>query len=663
MPNPERVYPKIETEFFTPSGGLDQVTPRLRLLPGFATDALNFEVDIDGGYRRIAGIDKWTPGTPPPSAMTYYTGTFSSNFVASFIYYLIGQVSGSTAILVWAVNSPSGVVATLANVQGGFVLGESVHLIDGNGAVQVADAGTVLQVPIPVSGATAKLQAEAILAAQALRRLQVCPVGWTQPDMTGVAPYGPILGVFELNDEVYAFRRSGVGAVTKLYVRTSLIIPETVLNLQWSEAPTFGSNTIPSITISLPEDPTAVKFETVTWNFYGSLRKRAYVVTGVSKAFWYDDTDGSTLGFHEITSPLGDSSLPDTPQHICVHRNRLFLSYKGVVMFSNAGVPDDFTAGELLGGSFEVGDDDVTGMVSIRSDPQNPALLVTTRRSTYIYYGEPASGNDQLLLYDSSVGGYAYTAQVVDQPIFASAFGVTKLAPAQTFGSFESATITHNIKKYMEERRGKAIGSVVVRSRNQYRIFFKDRSSLFITFANGKVAGTMPIRFDITPVCFWSSTLSDGTEQVLIGAEDGFIYQMDVGNSFAGNPIDFNLALAFNHQKAPRTRKTYKRVTLEVTGEGYAEFDYGYDLSYGTPDISGAPDRTVGDAVDPIGGRWDDATWDFGHWDGGDVAPIVIDSPGNGTNFSVRLRGHSALCAPFILSGVITHYIPRRLER
>src|ERR1700746_151582 len=51
-------------------GGLDLVTPSLRLQPGAVTDALNFEIAPFGGSTRIAGDERFD-GRGAPSDATF----------------------------------------------------------------------------------------------------------------------------------------------------------------------------------------------------------------------------------------------------------------------------------------------------------------------------------------------------------------------------------------------------------------------------------------------------------------------------------------------------------------------------------------------------------------------------------------------------------------
>jgi len=51
--------PPIKRKFINFDGGLDTETPPLRLETGYCYEAQNFECDINGGYSRIEGYERF----------------------------------------------------------------------------------------------------------------------------------------------------------------------------------------------------------------------------------------------------------------------------------------------------------------------------------------------------------------------------------------------------------------------------------------------------------------------------------------------------------------------------------------------------------------------------------------------------------------------------
>ena len=58
--------PQTQVAYHPLQGGLDLVSPVLNVQPGFLLDGINYEPDINGGYRRIPGYERYD-GQPSPS--------------------------------------------------------------------------------------------------------------------------------------------------------------------------------------------------------------------------------------------------------------------------------------------------------------------------------------------------------------------------------------------------------------------------------------------------------------------------------------------------------------------------------------------------------------------------------------------------------------------
>ena len=92
--------PKEKNDVVMLGGGLDQVTPRLELPPGFARRMINHECGINGGYARIRGYER-LDGQRSPSSVTYKLLpiiTFFSTPVVGVT--LSGGASGATGTII-----------------------------------------------------------------------------------------------------------------------------------------------------------------------------------------------------------------------------------------------------------------------------------------------------------------------------------------------------------------------------------------------------------------------------------------------------------------------------------------------------------------------------------------------------------------------------------
>ena len=97
---------------------------------------------------------------------------------------------------------------------------------------------------------------------------------------------------------------------------------------------------------------------------------------------------------------------------------------------------------------------------------------------------------------------------------------------------------------------------------------------------------------------------------------------------------------------------------MEVTGDSYAEFAFGYDLGYRTENIEQQLDSSS--ANDLRSAAWDSMFWDNFVWDGSDLAPNEIEVTGTAENMAIRISSVSAILKPFTVNTIIVHYTPRR---
>jgi hypothetical protein len=95
-----------------------------------------------------------------------------------------------------------------------------------------------------------------------------------------------------------------------------------------------------------------------------------------------------------------------------------------------------------------------------------------------------------------------------------------------------------------------------------------------------------------------------------------------------------------------------------MTGDAYAEFQFGYDLGYRSAYLS--QDIDSSHANDLRASYWDDFTWDEFVWDGSDIAPSEVEVKGTAENMAIRISSVSDIFEPFTVNSIIVHYTFRR---
>lgn len=606
----------IETSYFPLGGGLNLVTPALAIPPGMCIDAQNFVPEITGGYKRVGGYERFDGHTSPSDA-TYSVIDVTVTGAIAVGDTITGVTSAATAVVI---ASPSATTRVVTRVTGTFVDGETLN-------VSGAGQGTLDAAVSSNNAASPQLHAEyKNLAADEYRT-----------SISAVPGSGDVLGVWLYNDTVYAFRNASDGLSAKMYESTAA---------GWVEVVT-------GVTLS-----PGGRYEFVNYNFSGAAGGlKMYGCDGVNKAFQFDGTT-----FTQITT----TASPDTPSHIAGHRNRLFLAIKGSLFLSSPGAPTSGWA-NVGGSSGEIGvGDEITGIYSLPGDNQNGALAVFARNSTHILYGySTATWNLSPAAPDS--GGVAHTVQYVSAMLALDDRGVTLLQASQSFGNFEQATISRLVQPFITRRAGHAVASSVLRSQNQYRLYFDDGYALAFQIENRENKGVMPIYYPnpVTTIC--SGEYSTGEEVVFFGSDDGMVYQAEKGTSFDGADIECWVRLAFNPEKSPRVRKRWRRMVSDVRVPGYAELNFTYEMDYGDYGLSPAITQTseiVQTASTPGGGGfWDQFSWDEFTWDSELISPPRFDLTGTGKNISLLFYNYDDITEPFTMQGITLHYSPRRTER
>ena len=662
-------------------GGLDQVTPTLSLPPGVVRRAANFECSITGGYTRIAGYERFD-GRPNPSDANY--NLLLCTFVAtvSLGNTINGALSGATGVVIYV--DLSSIVITRET--GTFLAGEMVLVSSTNVATITA-----------VQGVSADGLTDATYRSLAADNYRA--------DITSIPGSGSVLGVSYYNGVVYAWRNNVGGTAAVLFKSSSSgwtavtlgkelsfntgaalisdgntvtgatsgatgVVARVVLQsgtfaagtaagrlILSSSTGTFasGENLTVSGGVKAKAGGTAVqitlapsgRYETVVANFGGGTANyKIYGADGVNRAFEFD---GTTF------VPIVTGMTVDTPNHIVFHKQHLFLSFGASLQFSGLGYPYQWSP--LVGAGELAMNAQITNLLTLPGDQSSGALGVYTRSDTSVLYGT-SSANFSLSTFNSGTGALAYTAQNMDQAYVLDDRGVISLGTSLNFGNFLPASLTMNLRPFIQQNRDTAIGSLVNRDKGQYRIFFSSGNALYMTVLNGKLLGSMPVQFAHPVSCCVEGETPTGNTSQFFGSTNGFVYRLDAGTSFDGDNIPANINLVFNATDSSRLLKRYRKASVELTGDSYTEIQFGYDLGYRTSTIDQPQDETYEN--DLRSGFWDSMLWDNFVWDGTDISPSEIEVNGTAENIAVRISSNSDLFPQFTVNSIIVHYTPRR---
>ena len=589
----------VQVDYFQLSGGLDLETPPVSIKPGFCRDAHNYEIGVNGGYKTIQGYERFD-GRARPSDAQYtvlhctITGTIAVGNTVT------GVPSSATGVVI-AIESAAVIVT---RVTGTFADGDALQ-------VAAATQATMNQGPVIGGASTNQLNWQYLnLAADAYRS-----------DIAVVPGSGPVRGVVEYGNIIYAFRNNAGGTACVMHKATAS---------GWSAVTTPALNAGGS-------------YQFAIYNFGSG--DMLYGCDGANKAFQFDGTT-----FTQITTGMA----VDTPNHIAGHKNHLFLVFDNSLQHSAIGNPLSWTP--LLGaGELNIGQT-VTNLMPQPGSEAAGALAVYGRNGTFMLYGT-SSTDWNLVPVQADAGALAGTAQYLGQTFVLDDRGVTNLQTTSNFGNFTAASVSSLIRRLIAARKGRIACTGISRDKNQYRLFFGGKTAIYMTLGGG----FMPMEFSHDVTCYWSGEDADGEEASYAGTDEGYVMQFDKGTSLDGDEIVAWIELAYNHIKSPRTKKRYRKAIIEVGGEGYGSIWLSASLGYASTEYEHVP---VSEQIARLAaGNWDSGTWDIGVWDGRILAPSEFELGGTAENIAIRIAQASDYQPPLTFYGIVLHYSPRRIIR
>ncbi len=687
MRNRTRSLPQPTYSYIQLRGGFDTETAPIELPPGLMRDAENFEIGVNGKYIRGKGYERFD-GRPSPSNAAALFVPVEFTDTVSVGDTVTGDTSGESGVVI-AVGPDY--IATTKNT-GEFEEGEMLEVA----ASPVAEVISILDIETEY---TAKLGAQLKgLAADEYRG-----------DIEQVPGEGPVRGVWWLSGSWYAVRNDVGGASAKVYRESSSGWDEVDLGRQiaftsggttaieegdtitgatssatatvervivtsgtWAggdaagrlilsgQAGAFQSENLDvgasSDVATIAGDSSAItllpdgKFRTVRYNFTGSTDTvRIYGCDSVNNGFEFDGA---------VWVPIVTGMAQDSPSFVVAHKNHLFFAFRGSVQNSAIGNP--YSWNPILGAN-EIGvGDDVTGFNVEYGYESGGTLAIYSRNSVHMLYGSSAA-DWQLVKYRDEIGAYRDSIQNVGITISVDDRGVANIQSSDAFGNFSHSTLSQRIQNWVQARRNSVVGSCLVRDKNQYRVFFADQSALYITMEGRKVIGMAPQRLEHTMTCIQSTEVDDGQEEIMFGADDGYVYQMERGTSFDGENLEAYFILHFTHLQSARVIKKWLKAAIEAQGSGYAEFLFSYELGYASTEYH-QPAEVTQDATF-IASRWDEFTWDEFFWDGQSVFPVNMLLSGSSENISFIIRMTDKIYEPIEFSGInVRHYLRRYLR-
>jgi hypothetical protein len=337
---------------------------------------------------------------------------------------------------------------------------------------------------------------------------------------------------------------------------------------------------------SSPADNAAVTWLSVDRSNQVKLRFTKYRIGGTEKIAGVDSYnypfiyDGTT--FSEVT---GSTDLEGS-EFIAFHKNQMFFA-KGNTLTFTAPYTDSDTTAVNGGGVIAVGAQ-ITGIIVFRE-----ALIIFTERTINQLVGntiadfvlQPITRNVGCVASDTiqEIGG---------DVIFLGPDGLRLFSLTDRVGDFNLGLVSKPIQTQLTDLIAtcSSFSSILIRQKSQYRLLgFSDS----VTAASAKgILGTQTTSNDTSNIS-WAelsgirsyvadSNYVNAIETVVFSNTDGFVYQMESGNSFNGENITAYFSTPFVFMDDARIRKTMYKLFLYTDPRGSVDVNVSMKFDFDT---------------------------------------------------------------------------------
>ena len=319
------------------------------------------------------------------------------------------------------------------------------------------------------------------------------------------------------------------------------------------------------------------------YNFTGS--DMVAIADGQNYAASYD---GTTYTLLNGSIGSGSGTAPTATESIFAFRNHMFFakSSSEELVFSAPFAENDFTPANGAG-SVRV-NDKIIGLMVFRE-----RLFIFCKDSIYALSGNSvADFVVEPVTRDIGCLDKFSIQEIGGDLIYLAPDGLRTIAGTERIDDVELGTVSKVIQERIDEIGFDNITSVVVREKSQYRLFYpitagteKYQQGILGTIkegSQGQVGFQWADIVGIKP----SSTDSEYIVQIEVvvhGAYDGFIYQQENGNTFAGTNMEALYRSADLIMGDAGIRKSMQRIITNYRSEGSVDarllLRYDYDSS------------------------------------------------------------------------------------
>ncbi len=537
-------------------------------LPGSARVLRNFEPSIEGGYRRIDGFDKYDSSIVPAygDARVHGSGQTGTTLVVANL--MFSPVEGDTFTI-------SGVTGTYTIATGGVSYNLSTKRATLTLTTSLASSPAD-KAAITFTSGTGVIQGVAawtgkVVAARNNSLYRSTGSGWTKISNPA---YGTVLvnGAGQTGSSLVV---DGLTGKPKTGDTFSIAGVELVYTVTADATVTSGGATLtisPALASS-PADNAAITFLSASRDAATKYRFEKYRISTTEKLcgvdsvnvpFLYDGT--SFVELHDAPADVVGA------EHVVWFKNQLFFSKGDKLTFTSPYTDSDFNPANGSG-VISVGNA-ITGLIVFREQliifsQQKISRLTGNTLSDFVL--QPITLNLGCVDTDT-------IQEIGSDVMFLGPDGLRLLGATDRNGDFSIAVVSKPIQSEMTAFTGSStsFSSVVIREKSQYRIFGYSDS---VTTQNAVgVLGTQMLG-DQTGQIAWAelrgikafvadSDYYGRVETIVFSNTDGYVYEMEQGNSFDGASIIATFSTPFVPMEDPRIRKAFYKLFLYTDPQG-----------------------------------------------------------------------------------------------
>ncbi len=336
---------------------------------------------------------------------------------------------------------------------------------------------------------------------------------------------------------------------------------------------------------SSPADNAAITFLSTSRESAGKTRFSRYNYTGSEKIAIVDGVNVPALYNGSLFTALNDAPTDVTAAEFVVSfKNQLFFGKNNLLTFTAPFTDTDFTAANGSG-TISVGAN-ITGLIVFRQQ-----LIIFTESSIFQLVGNTIGDfNLQPVTTDIGCVDKDTIQEVGGDIMFLGPDGLRLLSGTERIGDFGLGVVSKTIQKEVTDfiTANTSFTSVVIRNKSQYRILGYNNN---IAQANAQgILGTQMAGqggegmswADIRGIRAYvaDSRFYQNSETIVFANNDGYLYQMEEGNSFGGSNVQTTFATPYMPINDPRVRKTFYKMFLYTDPQGSVSFDVSLKLDF-----------------------------------------------------------------------------------